>query len=527
MNSLQKMGKKSSSMGSGNNDRLITSPDNGFIIDINSATYIETNTGDYHSYTFPIYRENASMLLENLLMSGQPDGSYRAFITSYNITVEELQAISLGTYVDLEGKTSYTEINAEGLAIDLFGKLTTNCTYYFFSWCGCSVPTHGGGYDVDGLPCNCMESYTISECIEGSGINNEGGGPTGSTNDPENPLGGGSGPNITTPTYTPQPWENILACMPGLLDMESNALSWLQANKGQASQIEAYIDANRPSPNACPSVEVMTFVIAAISATDEGGLVDWDDNVILDSTVLNNQKVKCVYDKLKGLSNTVFNDIINDHFESAKNTRITFKIANTPNGEDAFTKGRTNNGITSFDILLSPNVVNTASIIEIALMIIHESIHAELLDRCVQLGIINAFNAVGNPNFTNTSITYNTSDALFAILVEQYRNFGGTNSQWNHDLFSVGNYRTTMAQNLVDIHPWLNDASNDFLSNVNNDNLNLYGNFSLQELMEYISWIGLEGTQEFINNIQNNSLEFTKKNYVETAARIEYTNNCN
>ena len=57
--------------------------------------------------------------------------------------------------------------------------------------------------------------------------------------------------------------------------------------------------------------------------------------------------------------------------------------------------------------------------------------------------------------------------------------------------------------------------------------LDFFGNFTLEQLMDYISWIGLEGTQDFINNIQNNPLEQTKKNYVENAARAKFTHNCN
>lgn len=118
-------------------------------------------------------------------------------------------------------------------------------------------------------------------------------------------------------------------------------------------------------------------------------------------------------------------------------------------------------------------------------------------------------------------------EAIFSALALHYFNYNGGNSQWNHDLFTIGNYRTKMAQNLVNIHPWLNDANNDFLTNVNSDSLNLYGDFTLEQLMEYVSWIGLEGTQDFINTIQNSPLEHTKKNYVENAARAKYTNNCN
>lgn len=72
------------------------------------------------------------------------------------------------------------------------------------------------------------------------------------------------------------------------------------------------------------------------------------------------------------------------------------------------------------------------------------------------------------------NISYSTSNAIFSALAYHYYN-NGQNSQWNHDLFIIDNYRIEMMQNLVEIHPWLNDASNDFLTNVNNDNLNIYG----------------------------------------------------
>ncbi len=52
-----------------------------------------------------------------------------------------------------------------------------------------------------------------------------------------------------------------------------------------------------------------------------------------------------------------------------------------------------------------------------------------------------------------------------------------------------------------------------------------FGNFTLQEVMNYISWIGLEGTQNYIDTIQNNPLELSRKVYIENAARIFYSHN--
>lgn len=80
---------------------------------------------------------------------------------------------------------------------------------------------------------------------------------------------------------------------------------------------------------------------------------------------------------------------------------------------------------------------------------------------------------------------------------------------------------------MVEIHPWLNDNSNDFLSNVNNDPFIVGGSYTLEQLMGYISWIGLEGTQDYQNTISNNALELSKKIYVQGVARAKYTNTCN
>src|SRR5690606_11826641 len=239
----------------------------------------------------------------------------------------------------------------------------------------------------------------------------------------------------------------------------------------------------------------------------EGGKVDFLNKVILDSTVTNSQKVKCVYDKLKNLSNTIFDDIINNHFDSAKNANIRFEIGNTPGGEDAITLpyiGNPNDifSTSNYKIIINSNIVNNLSTIEIALIFIHESIHAELFERCFRLGLISAItfdNGLPKVYFSsNPNIPYSISNIIFSALAIQYYN-NGQNSQWNHDLFTIGNHRERMAQNLIDIHQQLNDPNNDFLTNVNNDPNAVGTPYTIQQLMNYISWIGLEGTQDYIN----------------------------
>ena len=497
------------------------------------AKYISSEDGSYHSYTFHVSNTPEGEGLENVLYASSDGGkSYRIYLLEYPYTEEKMINSFLPFKpLDFKGEhIAYYPLNEESKTN------TVDCIMVIQGYCA-GKQNHTDGL-LHGYP--CPANQTISSYLDCSITSSGGDGETTSPGIPYNPYpfndsspdgsssgdGGignpSSGTDVTSPLYLPM--KSVIRKLAPYEDEaeEDHIKQCLSDNSMLTIPLEMFLGEN-------PTPEQEAFGKEAIKAKCENSdaEVDFEDRVILHPTFKNNQKAKCVYDKLKGLSSTIFNDIVNDNFGSSKKSQVTFKIATTPNGEDAFTKGRTNGGISRYDILLDPLVVSNSSTIEIALILIHESIHAELMDRCVRLGIINAFDSNGNPNFTNTSNMYNTYDALFALLVNQYKNYGGNNSEWNHDMFTVLNHRIKMAQNLEQIHPWLNDGSNDFLTNVNNDNLNIYGDFTIEELMDYISWIGLEGTQEYINTILNNPLEETKKSYVENAARTEYTNNCN
>jgi hypothetical protein len=108
-----------------------------------------------------------------------------------------------------------------------------------------------------------------------------------------------------------------------------------------------------------------------------------------------------------------------------------------------------------------------------------------------------------------------------------YHNYNGTyNPAWNHDLFNAFGLRSEIENNLIQIHPILNDSNNDFLNNIINDPNRVGGNYTLQNMMYYLSWIGLEDTQAYLNTFNNNSIETTRVQYTESAVRTHYTNNC-
>lgn len=348
-------------------------------------------------------------------------------------------------------------------------------------------------------------------------------------NNTDTPQSNGSGGQSSVPAFTVNEPDNNI----NVRNAISNFFDSLSVPEREAITIENYValsDFLQKNVNLdIIPTNIIDFANQAVQAIIDGG--EFHDGIIIDSTIVNNTRVHNIYNKLINQTNTIFSDIINNNFQSSKVTNIRFRIGNTPNGEDAYTKGSTNNGISSsYDIIINSNLINSLSNVEIALIFIHESIHAELLERCVQLGIISNFildaNGYSNPVFTNSLTSFTTQDALFAGIVNFYINYPSpNNSQWNHDLFTLLNYRNVMSQNLINIHPTINDINNDFLTNINSDPLNTFGNFTLQEVMNYISWIGLEGTQDYINTIQNNPLELSKKVYIESAARLFYSHN--
>lgn len=81
-------------------------------INTDDVVYIE-NGPNYHTYTFNIMRNSAanSSLVENLVLTPLPDGSYKEIITSYNFTSEEKQNIIDGFGVSTKGKVTIKELS--------------------------------------------------------------------------------------------------------------------------------------------------------------------------------------------------------------------------------------------------------------------------------------------------------------------------------------------------------------------------------------------------------------------------------
>lgn len=184
------------------------------------------------------------------------------------------------------------------------------------------------------------------------------------------------------------------------------------------------------------------------------------------------------------------------------------------------------------NIRINPNILQNATTLEIARMLIHEIIHAELINRCIELGFIESMNSLGNVIFVDDPINNTIQEIIFNFLLTKYNAFEpssspNTNPNWNHDLFNAVNYRLSLAQDLVNIHPLLNDTNNDFLNLINNNPNNVGGTYTLDEVMNYISWIGLEGTSDYLNSIVNTQAELNNLNFIKSVLRDDYNMNCN
>jgi hypothetical protein len=180
---------------------------NGVSIDTDDVIYIE-NGPNYHTYTFHIKRENApaDAPLENLLLSPLPNGGYKEFLITYNLTALEKEKIMAGLPVDTDGKIQVTELTNGTFngGSQLARQICTTSSYSY--WSSCSGNQHHDGSNYESCPIyQGLEqgtppiNYTIvtTTCIEqnemiitpvdpgGSGGGSGGGGSGGTTDPPE------------------------------------------------------------------------------------------------------------------------------------------------------------------------------------------------------------------------------------------------------------------------------------------------------------------------------------------------------
>ncbi len=522
--------------------RTLYSDTYNFSIDTTSVQKIETQS--YSSFTFVVEREQINLeLVENYVLTQFNDDRYTQYLISYPIVNGEPD-ISTG---------SLEVINDDSL---LYNRIQTPCEGLMEYQAPVCIDYNCGdaGDHSPGEACTSGEYVAYRKCTEGGWVNtgcSTGGGSTDSgTGDPADSNNGG---NTNTGGDTTPPddeevvvvvvplvpaWQQIVNCingttLGGITDtslLSTDMIAWLSTNTSKkVNQLNAYLKENLCNQDA------QEFGILAAEGIKNGSDIDYVDKIVIDPTFINNQKAKCVYDKLKNFSSNYFSNILSD-FDNNKLCKLTFKVTNIPQTSPtetfkAKTLPRFNvTGLRTFDIILDQQFVNDASLIEIAFTLIHELIHAEIMERCMQLGIVTG--AVYNTttwdvsnNFSNGSvISSDLPSALFSMLVSQYSNYVGpvpNGGNWQHNLYDVAGYRAKISEDLEEVHGFLDDPSNPFASNLNNGTVIA---LTMSEYFDLITWAGLHGTDAY-NNLS--ALDNTKINQALNQTEQFYNENCN
>lgn len=114
----------------------------------------------------------------------------------------------------------------------------------------------------------------------------------------------------------------------------------------------------------------LQFHQLAEEALADGGEVDFENKVILDSSFVNDPRLKCAYDKLTADNNPLFRNTVGSFINNPK-FNLTFKKGNCANTDEQCTNTTDPYNITiTFESVYSP-IVNANAIL-------HEAIHAEL-----------------------------------------------------------------------------------------------------------------------------------------------------
>lgn len=229
-----------------NANKSIYSSEDDFYINTDFATYLENNVTGYHSYTFPVFRtEQVEGVVENVLLSLQEDGSYKASLIVYDLNNQEQLDLQNELNVDLTGKTTIYSLEDDSFIDDIFSKVLASGDCVGILMC-----PYGGDDHVAGQACIDAERGNLyldtSMCDSGGGGgvgDSDGGNP--SDTDTDTSTGhveaGGTGSGSTVVTI-PQPWEEVALCLGLNSGFTSDMAIWLQAQpKNVAGPINGFL----------------------------------------------------------------------------------------------------------------------------------------------------------------------------------------------------------------------------------------------------------------------------------------------
>ncbi|QNK77979.1 hypothetical protein H7F37_02500 [Winogradskyella sp. PAMC22761] len=142
-----------------NLQKQVTSTSNSFTVNTETAKYVEY--GNYHSYTFAVDRGFDNELTENLLLSLQNDGSYKAILVTYDLTDAEKLALSNDQLINLTNTPSFQYIDDQALVTNILSKnASEECFAFTQIYNKCCENVHTEVSIANGVNCTCETDPT-------------------------------------------------------------------------------------------------------------------------------------------------------------------------------------------------------------------------------------------------------------------------------------------------------------------------------------------------------------------------------
>lgn len=325
---------------------------------------VKQDDGLSYSYSFLMPDISAGKLISNLVLK-QVKGGYLAFILEFKASDR--------FYYNSKGRIDYSKFSGTISKFDLDGALlkvleTSNgyavrsnnlanarvgqecfneVVYYEYEVCG---NEDGDFSSKTGLPYGECETVavisTTSSCGETGGLDSD--------------FWGDSG------TYIPG---------------ESSGDPYYSGGSGGTSTAPG---TSTPTDGEDPTTDEPTPVLIGIVEPEEPILIR---DIEKDSTLVQNQKANCIYDKLGG--NTAMKSLVTEYEDNGGTVNLTYKVGTLSDGTDVKKNGQcdpVDNTFKNIVITLDENYIATARTIQVARTFLHESVHAKIFSYLRQIG---------------------------------------------------------------------------------------------------------------------------------------------
>ncbi|MBQ0786145.1 MAG: hypothetical protein KBT69_01500, partial [Oceanihabitans sp.] len=260
---------------------------------IDSTTIREIEINGLTSYTMLVTNALEKDVFKNMVIQIDSSQIISAFLITYYS--ESLEYLDIHDSFVFQGVKAVERIDYDSSLITSF-VLNDECSVVLS--CGWGDFVHPAG-------ANCTPAYIFEtvECLSGGG---------GSTSNGGGPITSGSNTNtpVTSPVPNPKPkpFEEILECIPSLLDV-SGAVNWLQENKYEAAKIKDFL---QDEDGNC-MLENYDFALEAIEAMSNNSDLDFDDIEELINGMDKDCQALAVFRSIYKINST-FTNTISDYF---------------------------------------------------------------------------------------------------------------------------------------------------------------------------------------------------------------------